>query len=129
MSGTASKYFARVPLSPDFPDYVHGPGTNTVAVIDKKGWQIQSFLKTLNLKIQSIVAASAHALMAENWSSIVFALHYLCSHPPLRLELANRTAYPHANILTHHNLTAQLNAHFWTLLHSGGNPQALLAFA
>jgi hypothetical protein len=25
----------------------HGPETNTVAVIDKKGWQIQSFLKTL----------------------------------------------------------------------------------
>lgn len=67
----------------------HGPETNTVAVIDKKGWQIQSFLKTLkqNLKIQSIVATSAHTLKAENWSSIVFALHYLCSYPPLRLEL------------------------------------------
>jgi hypothetical protein len=25
----------------------HGPETNTVAVIDKKGWQIQSSLKTL----------------------------------------------------------------------------------
>jgi hypothetical protein len=68
----------------------HWHETNTVAMIDKKGWQIQSFLKTLkeNLKIQSVVAASAHTLMAENWSSIVFALHYLCRYPPpLRLEL------------------------------------------
>jgi hypothetical protein len=47
MCGTASKQFARIPQSPDFSDYVHGPETNTVAVIDKKGWQIQSFLKTL----------------------------------------------------------------------------------
>jgi hypothetical protein len=67
--------------------------------------------------------------MAENWSSIVFALHYLCSYSPLRLELANLAAYPRANILTHHNLTSQLNAPFSTLPHPRDNPQALLAFS